>query len=121
MSNRKQRFGSWGEQVAASFLAARGYEIIGRNIRTPYGEIDLIVKTNEILVFVEVKTRSSDSFGMPEGAIGVRKRDHMLKSAQYYLQEKVDYSGDWRIDVIAVRGVPNQVNPEIVWFENALE
>jgi len=120
MPSNKQRLGKWGENVAASYLSVRGFEIVARNVRTPYGEIDLVVKNWVGLVFVEVKTRSSDAFGQPEQAIHSKKREHMLQSAEYYLQELKDYPGAWRIDVIAVRGEPDQINPEVMWFENAL-
>ena len=120
MPSKRQSYGTWGERVAASYLSARGYSIIARNVRTPYGEIDLVVKTRQTLVFVEVKTRSTNAFGLPEEAISTRKRKHILQSAEYYLQELDDYRGDWRVDVISIRGKPDQVNPEVVWFENAL-
>ena len=55
-----QRIGNWGEDVAAEQLAQKGYEIIGRNIRTPYGEIDIITKHNDTTIFIEVKTRTSN-------------------------------------------------------------
>jgi putative endonuclease len=121
MPSNKQRYGEWGEKVAASFLSARGFKIVARNVRTPYGEIDLVAKKQTLLLFVEVKSRSSDVFGLPEEAISSRKREHMIQSAQYYLQESSEIQNDWRIDVIAIRGRPGQVNPEVVWFENAVD
>jgi putative endonuclease len=117
---RKQAVGKWGEQLAETFLAARGCTLVERNVRTPYGEIDLVVQKNgDLLIFVEVKTRTSQTFGKPEEAITAQKKLHMLQSAEAYLLQHPDYAGDWRIDVVAIyQSGPG--NPEIVWFENAL-
>ena len=75
---RNQRVGKWGEQAAADFLAERGYEIVARNLRTPYGEIDLIAQKDGFTIFVEVKARTSKVFGPPEVAVTPRKQGHML-------------------------------------------
>ncbi len=119
--------GRWGENLAANFLEKQGYRILARNVRTPYGEIDLVAEqhlTSEartaMLVFVEVKTRSSTSFGPPEAAITANKREHMLASAQAYLQEYPGAIDHWRIDVIAVQRFRSGKAPQIVHFENAL-
>jgi putative endonuclease len=117
---RNQTIGGWGEKLATAYLLEKGCQIIDCNLRTPYGEIDVIVKADEILVFVEVKTRTGAKFGYPEGAITPRKRSHLSDAAQYYLQEHPEIQGDWRIDVIAIRGKPGYPNPEIIWFENAV-
>jgi putative endonuclease len=116
---RNQTIGGWGEKQAASFLLEKGCQLIDTNVRTPYGEIDLIVKNNEIVVFVEVKTRTGPNFGYPEGAITPKKRSHLYDAAQYYLIEHPEIQADWRIDVIAIRGKPGGQKPEIIWFENA--
>ena len=57
--SRNQRVGQWGEQAAADYLSAKGYEIMARNVRTPYGEIDLIAQKDGFTIFVEVKARTS--------------------------------------------------------------
>jgi putative endonuclease len=116
----RQRIGRWGEDQAAAYLSARGFEIIERNIRTPYGEIDLLAALGNSLVFVEVKTRTSMQYGTPETSITPRKQEHMLAAAQAYLQLHPDFVGDWRVDVVAVFGSPAGSAPEIVHFENAL-
>ncbi|MBE9523827.1 MAG: YraN family protein [Chloroflexi bacterium] len=118
MKRPNQILGSWGEKKAAKYLSKKGYRIIERNIHTPYGEIDLIARHNSYLVFVEVKTRSSLTFGLPEEAITQRKRENMLASAQAYLQEQSDLDCNWRIDVIAVQKETNQY--KITHFENAI-
>lgn len=120
MTSYRQKFGTWGEQIAAAYLKMRGFSIQDRNVRTPYGEIDLVAQKADLLVFIEVKTRTSAQFGMPEDAINPKKREHLVACAEHYLQQQADFSGDWRIDVIAIRGKPGQPDPEILWFENAL-
>ena len=67
--SRNQVIGRWGEQAAADYLSEHGYQITGRNIRTPYGEIDLVAVKDSITIFIEVKARTSKSFGPPELAV----------------------------------------------------
>jgi putative endonuclease len=114
-----KKLGGWGEQRAAEYLETKGYRILDRNVRTPYGEIDLVAETNLQLVFVEVKTRSSTRFGQPEEAIDEDKLTHMIESAESYLIEHPNLEGDWRIDVIAILLRPGR-EPEITHFENAV-
>lgn len=116
----QQRIGAWGEEVAAQYLAAAGAELLGRNVRTAYGELDLIVKLQDMIVFIEVKTRTTDGFGWPETAVNRRKAEHLIHSAQAYLQAHVEFTEAWRIDVIAIRGKPGDHKPEITVFENAI-
>lgn len=115
--NHNQRVGKWGEEIAAEYLAKRGCEIVARNARTPYGEIDIIVKQNDAIIFVEVKTRTSDKMGLPEESITARKRQHMISAAEHYAAEhEIDR---WQIDVIAIEGKPGSA-PKITYFENAI-
>lgn len=114
--------------MAAEFLLAKGYQILERNFRSPYGEIDLIasqiddnhVAGGSVLVFVEVKTRSTNAYSFPEESVTAAKQAHLIKSAQAYLQQHPDQAGDWRIDVIAVRTARAAGPPEIKHFENAV-
>jgi putative endonuclease len=87
MSNPKQSLGRWGEKVAAAHLAQKDYAILEMNTRTPYGEIDLIASKDGVIVFVEVKTRTSATFGLPEESINQRKQAHILSSAEHYIQQ----------------------------------
>ena len=112
-----QRIGKWGEDAVATYLAERGYEIITRNARTPYGEIDLIAKQDDITIFVEVKSRTSLKMGLPEESVTARKQAHMLACAEHYAAEnEIDH---WQIDVIAVEGKVG-LEPKITHFENAI-
>jgi putative endonuclease len=114
--SRNQRVGKWGEQAAAEYLAARGYEILGRNLHTPHGEIDLLARIEEQTVFVEVKARTSSFLGPPEISVGPQKQAHMIACAEHYAQQNnLDH---WRIDVIAVEKVAGRA--EITHFQNAI-
>ncbi len=118
LRKRNQMVGKWGEDCAAAFLTGQGYELIERNVRTPEGEIDLVVCKNKTLTFVEVKTRRNNRSGFPEEAITEEKLEHMENSAEHYLQAHPDYGTNWQIGVIAVTGSLNSQNPMIEWFED---
>src|SRR5512143_2550089 len=108
-----QRIGKWGEDAVAAYLVERGYEITARNARTPYGEIDIVTKQNDITIFVEVKTLTSSRNFFPEQNVTARKLEHMLACAQYYAAENaIDH---WQIDVVAVEGKVG-VKPKITHF-----
>ena len=112
-----QHVGKWGEDAAAEYLMEREIEILARNARTPYGEIDIVAKQGDVTIFVEVKTlRISRNF-FPEHNVTARKREHMLAAAEYYAAEhEIDH---WQIDVISVEGTLASM-PKITHFENAL-
>jgi len=117
MRNRRQTLGSWGERVAAKFLEDHGYEVLARNVRTPYGEIDIVAQKDGFIIFVEVKTRASSSLGPPEISVTPRKQEHMLAAAEHYAQlNEIDH---WQIDVIAIVGAPGK-KAEFTHFENAI-
>jgi putative endonuclease len=111
--------GRWGESLAAAFLSERGFEVLERNARTPYGELDLVARTAGVIVFVEVKTRTSTAYGWPEESISAEKRQHLQQAAASYLQEHPELEGDWRIDVIAILGDPRGGPVEITHFDHA--
>jgi putative endonuclease len=118
--NYRRILGNWGELVAESFLVHKGYQILGKNVRTPYGEIDLIGEQGGTIVFIEVKTRTSTEFGLPEEGITLMKGRHMVNAAEAYMQDHPDLEKGWRLDVIAIRKLPGNQLPEIVHFENVL-
>ncbi len=100
-----------------SILKSAAISVLARNVRTPYGEIDIIVQKDDITVFVEVKTRTSRSLGPPEISVTPRKQEHMLAAAEHYASEhEIDH---WQIDVIAVEGKPGK-QPKFTHFENAI-
>ena len=97
---KKIIFGREGEQIAAEFLQKQGYKIIAGNFHTPYGEIDIIARDARQLVFVEIKTRSSDRFGSPQAAVTKSKLQKIIKSAHIYMSAYGKQS--FRIDVVAI-------------------
>jgi len=121
MNTQRIKLGAWGEQVAATYLLQQGYTILGKNIRTQYGEIDLLARQGDSLVFVEVKTRSTASLGYPEISITRQKFSHMVSAAQAYLVEHPELTLGWRIDVVSIRRRSDAEPPEIVHFENVVD
>lgn len=115
-----KQIGDWGETRAAAWLEERGYQVIGRNLHTPYGEIDILARLEDRLFFIEVKTRRSSRFGCPEEAVTSRKIQHLVESAQHYLQEHPELVEDWQIDVIALQSDPKTGRTEFTHFENAV-
>lgn len=95
--------GQLGERLAAEFLEKKGWRIAERNWPgTGRGEVDIIAWAHErLLVFVEVKTRSGDGFGGPEGAVDARKQDLLARTAGLYM-EHIDYDWEIRFDIVAV-------------------
>src|SRR5437764_1228707 len=95
--------GAAGERLAAAHLAARGYRIVGRNVRLPpWGEIDILAEHDGVLVFVEVRTRRGDRFGDALASITATKRARMLRAATRYLMQFGDDPPPARIDVVGV-------------------
>lgn len=119
-TSHQQSLGRKGEALAADFLTSKGFTILGRNYRTPYGEIDLVTESGGVTVFVEVKTRRSKWLGPPEISITNRKQEHMRNAAEYYVQQQPERLTDWRIDVVTVQVQPGDAPPTIDHFENAL-
>ncbi len=103
MTYQRQHLGKKGEKIARLFLEKQGYKIIVVNFRTKSGEIDLIAKDGETLVFVEVKTRSSGQFGSPLDAMTFHKCRQISKVALEYLLKNGDVDQPARFDVVAVR------------------
>lgn len=108
----KMQTGSDGEKAAAEYLVSNGYEVVERNYRHGRGEIDLIVKKKNWLVFVEVKTRSGNAFGFPEEFVDKYKEQNILSVAEEYMF-RTDWQGNVRYDIIAI------LNHEIRHFEDA--
>lgn len=102
MSDARKRLGEWGEKVAAIHLEAKGYEIVARNWRCARGEIDIVARAGEVLVFVEVKTRRGREMGTPEEGVTARKASRLLDLARHYLYENDLDEVAWRVDMVAV-------------------
>ena len=102
--NKKKCIDKLGEEKSANYLESNNYEILKRNYSCKFGEIDIIAldKNTKELVFIEVKTRTSLSYGMPIEAINNKKINHIKKTINYYLTSKKIYEYDIRIDAIEV-------------------
>jgi len=98
----KSSLGKDGEVLAANFLKQNGYKILETNYRCPFGEVDIVAQDGETLAFVEVKTRSSREFGLPQEAVGFRKINHIVNVANFYHSVKKGLPLGDRIDVVAI-------------------
>ena len=105
MTKTRIALGKQGEQAAAAHLSRKGYTLIAQNWRSPQGEFDLIARSGDLLVFVEVKTRKA-GLEAAFASISDRKRQILERTAYQYLTEN-QLDSDWRIDVIAVTIAPN--------------
>ncbi len=108
MTGHNQRLGASGEDAALAWYRAAGYAEVVRNWRCRDGELDLVLSRGRLLVFCEVKTRSSDRFGAPAEAISFAKAARIRRLAARYLAE-TGWHGDVRFDVAAVMGGVVQV------------
>ena len=111
----KTQTGRKGEQMACDFLTQKGYDILHRNYRHKRAEIDLIVRQNNLLVFVEVKARSSHAFGLPEQFVDDRKAERIVTAADHFIFEN-NWQGNIRFDIIAITFKPE---PEICHLKDA--
>ena len=111
--------GKEGEKIAAEYLKKNGYQIIEINYRCPIGEIDIIAKEKNDLVFVEVKTRKSIELGYPEQAVGMRKQKKMSQLALWYLQKRKIADTNARFDVVAITLIPEK--NEVKLIQNAFD
>ena len=106
----KRKLGSEQEERAVTFLKENGYRILGRNFYCGYGEIDIICKDGDYIVFVEVKFRSSARMGMPAASISARKRAKIIASAKYYLyKNQLSEEIPIRFDVVEILGTKIRV------------
>jgi putative endonuclease len=118
LSVLKKLLGNAGEARAAQFLMKQGYRIMERNYRTRSGEIDLIALHQGAVVFVEVKTRTSNAFGAPELAVNSRKQQRMVKAALGYIKYKKLHQVPCRFDVVAISTTAEK---EVEHIRNAFE
>ena len=100
----RQQLGDAGEEAAARHLAGQGFTIVARNHRTRRGEVDLIAEKGDLLVFAEVRTRSTDAFGTPEETVDARKQARVVAAARDFLARWRGPEREIRFDVIAVVG-----------------
>jgi len=111
--------GRRGEAIAADYLKKHGYEILEKNFRCPLGEIDIIARDGQDLVFLEVKTRKSERLGYPEEAVDAKKQKKISRLASFYLQMKNLNISRARFDVVAV--TLSEASGEVKLIKNAFD
>ena len=119
MSNKKI-LGTIGEDAAAKFLESNGYEIVARNFRIRSAEIDIIARRENVIVFVEVKARSSIRHGLPVEAVNFRKQKKIIEAAAVFLQDENFCDCACRFDVVEIY-LHGALVEEINHIENAFE
>jgi len=102
MSKHNMLKGEWGERTAQNYLVQEGYQVLAVNYRHKFGELDIVCTIQETIVFVEVKTRFSKGFGLPEEAVDYRKQCQLRKLAQIFMLDKKMKNKTIRFDVIAI-------------------
>jgi putative endonuclease len=95
--------GKKGEDIAVAYLKRKGYQLLDRNYRCLFGEVDIVAKEGDMIVFIEVKSRRSEQFGDPQMAVGIQKQKKLSRIAMKYLEEKSLYPCNARFDVVAVK------------------
>jgi putative endonuclease len=119
MPHPRQQYGEAGEAFAARLLRKRGYKILETNYRNQLGEIDIIARDGDAIVFVEVKTRRSLHYGNPKWAVTPRKQRKISMVALYYLKITGQSQSRARFDVVAIHSAAQQ--PEVEIIRNAFE
>jgi putative endonuclease len=114
----QQRLGRQGEELACGELRRRGYAILARGFRTRHGEIDIVARDGDVLVFVEVKARSSRGFGGALGAVTPRKQRQVMAMAQRYMARVGWAARPCRFDVVAVQADVGAA-PDVTLIRNA--
>ena len=114
---KTQQIGNHGEQVAQEYLLQQGYQILETNYRCKMGEIDIIAKDGNTLVFVEVRSRSSTQYGSPLDTINRTKQQKIRKAAEHFLFTKRKQNAYCRFDVVAI--VWTDDHPQIQLIKNA--
>ncbi len=104
----KKFLGRAGEIKTAEFLKKKEYKILATNYKTHFGEADIIAKDGEVIVFIEVKTRSSDAFGEPSEAVNRKKQEKYFLIAKEYLQKNQLLDAECRFDVVEIEN--GQIN-----------
>ena len=113
------RTGEKGEELAVVYLQKLGYRILERNYRCPLGEIDIVAKDKDTIVFVEVKSRKTEEFGDPELAVGKTKQRKLTLISLYYLAQKNGSPVAARFDVVAVKMLRDRT--EVKLIQNAFD
>jgi len=114
------RTGKRGEEIAVEYLMKAGYRIMDRNYRCLFGEIDIVARDQDNIVFVEVKSRKSEEFGDPQLSVGLNKQKKISKISLNYIKEKHLHQCNARFDVVAIKMLP-QGKEEVELIQNAFD
>jgi putative endonuclease len=118
MSDPRPEFGRHGEQLAERFLRSKGYRLVARRFSAPVGELDLIMRDRDTLVFVEVKTRRDRKLADPQDAVNTTKQRRMVRTARWFVNARGLESRPCRFDVLTVT-VPEGGDAQIEHFPDA--
>jgi putative endonuclease len=117
--NQNLFFGKSGEKIAVNFLKENGYKILSQNYKTKLGEVDIVAKDKDTFCFVEVKTRRSDKFGMPQEAVNFAKKRQISKAALNFLKTNSLLDKKARFDVVSV--IYSEDKPKVDLIKDAFE
>lgn len=118
MSGSKKRVGDWGEKQAREWLVSQGVEVLHHNWRSGHKEIDIIARQRDVLIFIEVKCRSTSIFAPPETAVNAKKWKNIgIAATDYMIKNK--YFGKFRFDILAVTITP--YCKQIMHFKDAFD
>ncbi len=116
----RQRLGVAGERLAAEWLRQAGYLVRALNYRCQAGEIDIVAEEDGDIVFVEVKTRRGEAYGLPEEAVTAAKQRKLIAAAQTYLAEAGCSDAPWRVDMVAIALTPVGKLQEVRIYRHAI-
>ncbi len=119
MNKERISLGKMGEELAVAHLKKMKYKVLERNYKCPLGEVDLVARDKNTLVFIEVKTRKTKDFGGPAAAVDFRKQRQLSKVALHYLNQKKLNDIPTRFDVVAIELIAS--SPHIEVIRNAFE
>lgn len=117
----KTAFGKQGEAMAVELLKAQGYRIIGQNVRSKFGEIDIVAQDGETLCFVEIRSRTGTKFGLPEESINGLKQWRLTRLANWYLQSRRISGVVVRFDVLSIIYAADGAAPQTRLIKGAFE
>ena len=110
MPSKNQKIGKWGENKACIYLQKHEYKIIERNFHASnLGEIDIVAKKNNKYIFIEVKTKRNEHFGLPEEELTDGKKEKLEFAILYYLETHSLYDVRWRLDLVAIEVMKNKI------------
>ena len=118
---KRRDTGILGEKIAKDFLKRKGYRILETNYRCPEGEVDIIARQKDFLVFIEVRTKTSLEFGTPEESITPAKRQKLRATSAYFQQTHDNLPSSWRIDIVAIELDQKKKPSRIEIIENAVD